>query len=765
MSEYSVLGKALPRIDGRPKATGESRYAADHSMPGCLHGRILRSPYPHARILNIDTSGAEALKGVKVVLTARDVPDVHFGMWILDQRLFQTEKVRYIGDEVAALAATDEDVAQEALDLIRVEYEELPAVFEAEDALRPGAPLIHEDFAEHKAYFDVVGREGNQVCKVRFHYGNVEAGLSEADEVIENRFTTQAHHPTYLEPHAALANCDSTGNLTVWTTTQGVSKIQEYVGMLLDIPMTRVRVIGTAVGGGFGGKKPRADLYAAALAFKARRPVRVILSREEDLAATYKRHPAAIEIKTGVKRDGALTALDFQMVMNTGAYADHGPSVNSFAAFHARGPYRTPHVNIDGRLVYTNHNMSGAFRGYGNPQVTFAMESQMDIIAHTLGIDPLDLRRQNAIGPGDFMVNGQRYPELWFRETLEQAAEAFGWGRPKETPSGGRKRGIGIAAGSHPSCGWSSSAMVKWMGDGTLQVVIGAIEIGAGEYTVAAQVAAETTGVPYEKVRVVAADTDITPFEQFTGGSRSTFTMGQAVHLAALDAREELFRRAADLLEASREDLETEQERVFIASTPERGLTFAEVAKAANLFQDGPILGKGACVPDLPPTIREYWEGAPMHEFPTHGFVAHIAEVEVDEETGAVEVIRLVCSHDIGQAVNRGGLEGQIEGGVTQGIGYALMEEMRFEHGALTNGTLVDYKIPNILDVPAIEYRFIEKKDPKGPYGAKGVGESVLVPTAPAIANAVHNALGTRILDLPITPDKVLRALSDLRKG
>jgi carbon-monoxide dehydrogenase large subunit len=532
--------------------------------------------------------------------------------------------------------------------------------------------------------------------------------------------------------------------------------------MLLDLPMTRVRVIGTAVGGGFGGKKPRADLYAAALAFKARRPVRIVLGREEDLAVTYKRHPSIIDIQSGVKRDGALTAWDFRIVLNTGAYADHGPSVLSFGAFHARGPYRTPHVNIEGRLVYTNRNVSGAFRGYGNPQVAFAVESQMDIIARTLGIDPVELRRNNGVGPGDAMVNGQRYPEVWFRDTLNRAVEAFGWEKPKAPPADGRRRGIGIAAGSHPSGGWSSSATVKWMADGTLQVVTGTIEIGAGEYTVAAQVAAEAAGVPYEKVRVVAADTDITPYEQFTGASRSTFTMGQAVRLAALDAREELLRRAAELLEAPVEDLDTGRERVFIASAPDRGATFAEVAKAANLHQDGPILGKASCSPAAPPAVREYWEGAPMHEFPAHGYAAHIAEVEVDEETGTVELIRLICAHDVGQAVNRGGLEGQIEGGAAQGIGFALVEEMRYEGGVLANGTLVDYKIPNILDVPPIEYRFIEKADPHGPYGAKGAGESVLVPTAPAIANAVYDAVGARIKDLPLTPDKVLRALQKI---
>ncbi|MBI2881482.1 MAG: xanthine dehydrogenase family protein molybdopterin-binding subunit [Candidatus Tectomicrobia bacterium] len=759
MGEFAVLGKNLPRIDGRPKATGESQYAADRSVPGCLAGRILRSPYPHARILRIDTSRAEKVRGVKAVLAGKDFPPVRFGQWILDETLFARDKVRYIGDEVAAVAATDDDAAQEALERIQVDYRELPAVFSPEEALRPGAPLVHEDFAKSKALFRVVGREGNQACKVRFHYGDVNVGLSQADEVIENRFRTHPQHPMYLETHAALVECDSTGNLTVWVTTQSVFKSQELIAKLLDMPLSRVRVVGSTVGGGFGGKKPRVEHYAAALAYKTRKPVRIVLSREEDLAATFQRHPAVVDIRSGVKKDGTLTAWDFQMVMDTGAYADHGPSILAMAAFHARGPYRTPHVHIEGRLVYTNKPISGAFRGYGNPQATWAVESQMDIIARELGIDPLELRRKNAMGDGDPMVNGQRHPEVRLRETLDQAAEVFGWGKRPGTPSGGKKRGIGIACGSHPSGGMGSSALVKVMADGTVQVLSGVIEIGPGEYTVAAQVAAETLGVPYEKVRMVAADTDGTPFENITAASRVTFSLGHSVRLAAEDARREILRRAAKMLEARPEDLRAESERVFLASAPDRGLSYAEVAKAANLHLDGPILGKGSFSANSPPVVPENIEGSAFRDFPAQGFVTHIAEVEVDGETGEVEVLRMVCSHDIGRAINPTGVEGQIEGGVTQGIGYALIEEMIFEGGALVNGSLASYEIPGTLDVPPIEPHFVEKPDPAGPYGAKGVGEAVLVPTAPAIANAVYDAIGARVKDLPITPHKVLQAL------
>ncbi len=762
MDKYQVLGKNVPRVDGVSKATGENQYAADLKKRGCFYGQILRSPFPHARILNIDTSRALRTKGVATILTASDLPRVRYGQWILDQELLHDKKVRYVGDEIAAVAAVDEDTAQEALDLIHVEYEELEAVFDPSEALKPDAPLIHEDFAKHKSYYNVLGRENNQVCRMGFHCGNIEAGLREADLVIENRYTTHCHHPTYLETHAALADSGSTGELTVWTTTQGVSKIQEWISHLLGISETRVRVISSAVGGGFGGKKPRADLYAAALAFKARKPTRIILSREEDFAVTSKRHPATIDIRSGVKRDGTLCAWDFKMIMDTGAYADHGPSIASFGSCNARGPYKTPHVNIDTRVVYTNNNISGAFRGYGNPQVTFANESQMDHIAREIAMDPVDFRRLNGIEPNGMMVNGSRFPDVWFRETLDQAAEAFGWNnRNKETRFNNRKRGIGIAAGSHPTGGWSSSAIVKWMADGSLQVITGTVEIGSGQHTVATQLASEVTGVPCEKIRIVAGDTDLTSFDLFTGASRSTLTMGGAVRLAALDARKELIARAANILEAPIEDLKIDGEEIFITSTPNKKLSFAELASASNIHQDGPIIGKGSWSPATPSSVSENHEGAPMHEFPAHGYVTHIAEVEVDEETGEVEILQIVCSHDVGQVINRGGLEGQIEGGVTQGIGYALVEEMRFERGILTNGTMVDYKIPTTLDIPPIKYQTIENPDPVGPFGAKGMGESVLIPTAPAIANAIYDAVGVRIRELPITPEKILLALEE----
>lgn len=769
MSEYAIVGKRLPRIDGIPKATGDSVYAADIWKPGCLYGCILRSPYPHARIRQIETSRAERAQGVQGVFTAKNSPNVPYGLWINDETLFAVDKVRYVGDEVAAVVATDEDTAREALNLIDVDYEEIPAVLDPEEALLSDAPLVHDNFAQYQVNFESDGREGNRVCRLGYDYGDLENGWVQAAEVIENRFQTHSHHPTYLETHAALADVDSKNNITVHLTTQSVYGSQELIAAILGISLSKVRVIGTTVGGGFGGKKPRIEHYAAVMACALQKPVRITLTREEDLATTFRRHPSIAHVRSGVKQDGTITAWDLRMIMDTGAYADHGPSIAGLCAFHSRGPYRIPNVHIEVSAVYTNQSISGAFRGYGNPQAAYAVESQMDAIARKLEIDPIELRRKNAMVPGDPMVNGQCYPDVCLRETLDQASSAISWSQSGPNSVDvvcrpGKKRGFGVACGSHPTGGMGSSAVIKMMSDGTIQVLTGIIEIGPGEYTVAAQIAAETIGVPYEKVRVIGADTDATPFDFYTAASRATLNVGNSVYRAAEDVRKEILQRAAEMLEANPLDLEMGKERVFITGTPERSLSYAEVAKAANLFRDGPVVGKGSYAVDVPPILPGFGQsGAPPEDFATHAYVTHIAEVEVDEETGEVEILRLVCSHDIGQAINRSGLEGQIEGGVAQGFGYALVEEMVFEDGVLVNGTMVDYKIPNILDVPPLEYHFVEKGDKAGPYGAKGVGEAVLVPTAPAIANAVCDAIGVRVTDLPITAEKVLLALNQNR--
>ncbi|MBI2880481.1 MAG: molybdopterin-dependent oxidoreductase [Candidatus Tectomicrobia bacterium] len=533
---------------------------------------------------------------------------------------------------------------------------------------------------------------------------------------------------------------------------------------MLGLPLTKVRVIGTAVGGGFGGKKPRTDPYAALLALRTGKPVRVQFTRDEEFVAGFPRHPTIIHLRTGAKRDGRLTAREARLYYDTGAYTDHGPTVAALGAIYAKGPYRIPNVRLESFTIYTHKTISGAFRGYGNPQSAFAVESQMDIMARDLGFDPVDFRRRNALEDGDMLANGQRFPRIWLKRTLDAAARRAMW-QERIPPGNHKRRGRGVACGQHHAGGLTSSATVKVMEDGTVQAASGVIEIGAGQVTMAAMVAAEELSVDVEDVRLVSADTDGTPFEYYSAASRITYNVGNAVRLAAADAKRQLLERASEILEVPAEDLAVENQRVFMPGAPEKGLAFGQIVKEGHTKKGGPILGRGVFDPHGPPVVADYMDGNPRKPMLVMTFCTHVAEVEVDVETGQVEILRLFCVHDVGRVINQGAIEGQVEGGVTQGVGFALMEEVVYSGGVVTNPTLADYKVPNILDAPRVECEFIEEPEPTGPFGAKGVAEAVLVPTAAAIANAVFDAVGVRVMDLPLTPEKVLAGLNAKRAG
>ncbi|MEE8110056.1 MAG: molybdopterin cofactor-binding domain-containing protein [bacterium] len=470
-------------------------------------------------------------------------------------------------------------------------------------------------------------------------------------------------------------------------------------------------------------------------------------------------------MRSGAKRDGRLVARESKVYYDTGAYSDHGPTIAAGGALYSKGVYRIPHVSVEAYTVYTNKTISGAFRGYGNPQTTFAVESQMDIIARELSIDPIELRRINGMEHGDSLANGQKLPYVWLKKTLDSAARHADWQGGLPQVGNGKRRGRGVGCGMHVSGGLASSANVKVMDDGTVQVSSGVIEIGAGQLTVAAMVAAEELGIGVEDVRLVSADTDATPFEWYTAASRVTYNVGNVVRLAAADAKKQLLERASELMEVPVEDLAVGGKRVYMPGVPSRGLTFGEIAKVSHVNKGGPILGRGIFQAEGPPVMADCMDGNPRKGAVTMTFATHIAEVEVDEETGEVEVLRLICSHDVGQVINFGGIVGQLQGGVTQGVGYALMEEVVYSGGVITNPSLVDYKVPNILDVPPIECDFIEEPEPTGPFGAKGFAEMVLVPTAAAIASAVYDAVGVRVKDLPVTPEKVLAGLRNKAAG
>ncbi|MDP2659602.1 MAG: xanthine dehydrogenase family protein molybdopterin-binding subunit [Dehalococcoidia bacterium] len=758
--ETLVLGKSVARFDVREKALGAAQYIDDLVLPGMLWGKILRSTLPHARILRIDTSRAERLPGVAAVITAADVPDAKHGPYIKDLPILARSKVRFVGEPVAAVAAVDEVTAREALELIEVEYDPLPAVFDSLEAMELGAPIIHEELESYLKVFPA--RFGGNICShTTIERGDVEKGFGQCDRVFEDVFHTPEVHQASLETHGALASFDASGRVTVWTSTQSIYRTATSIHETLGLPITKIRVISEHVGGAFGGKvEPLVQPVCVALARKARRPVKIILSREEELAVTKPRHPSRVELKTGVMKDGTLLARQARIVFDAGAYADDGPGITCVGALLCQGAYRVPNLRMDGYCVYTNKTHTGAYRGFGNPQVTFAVESQMDIIASDLGLDPLQFRLHNALENGDLNAAGQPLVAVGVKQCLRRAAEAMGWGGTARQAGPNRGRGLSLLV--HCSGVLTSGATVGLNEDGTVVARVAVAEIGNGGVTAMGQIVAEELGVTAEEVAIVYADTDATPYNWATCASRTVFTVGNTVKLAAADAKAEIVDLAAEMLEANAQDLEVRGGRVFVKGSPDRGLSFREMALIANWSKKGPIIGKGSYKAEGPP-VQATMEGSPFHSMSGFVYGAHAIEVEVDRDTGKVRVLKAACAHDVGKAVNPLAVEGQIEGGFAQGEGFALYEAIVRDGGKVCNPTFMDYKLPTSMDVPRVTPIIVEVPDPDGPFGAKGVGEPGLVNVAPAIANAIYDAVGVRIYQLPITPFAVLKALKEKR--
>ncbi len=756
--EHRVIGKRIPRVDALEKVTGRAAFGADVRQARMLYGKILRSPLPHARILRIDTSRAERLAGVAAVVTGMDAPDVRYTMhYIFDQRLLARNKVRYVGEPVAAVAAADADVAQEALELIEVEYEELPGIFDAEEAMEPQAPVIHEQLADYRAKYAAI-RGGNICSYTQISHGDVSDGFCRADLVIENSFSTPRVHQAYIEPHACLASVDPAGGVTIWTTTQAPFKVRAAVSQALQLSMSKVRIIATTVGGGFGGKESLLDGIAALLSQRTGRPVKMVLSRYEEFIAGRPRQATRITLKTGVNRDGRLTALQARLVYDAGAYADQSPGTTAYGATFAKGPYRVENVLVDAYCVYTNNVISGACRGYGGPPQCWATESQMDIVAEALGMDPVDLRLKNGVNEGDTLSTGQVCRNVSMKATLRAAASQVSW----DQRAGNAKksyRGIGVACHERGFALFSSGIEIHLNEDGTYVVHSGSVEIGTGAKTVLTQIAAEELGVEMDAISVVMADTDATPYDYGSVASRTTYTAGNAVRLAAADVRDQLFRLAASKLEVEPDEMALQGGRVVVRDAPDQSVPVTALAGEAIRNWGGPILGRGTFLGQGTPLQPGNVKGYPMGPFPGLVYSAQVAEVEVDPETGQFTVLRLVCAQDTGKIINQAGLEGQVYGGLAQGLGFATMEELQVKEGRVMNPTFLDYKIPTAMDVAPAEIILIEVPDDKGPYGAKGIGEALVAPTAPAIANAVHDATGVRIRDLPITAEKILNAL------
>ena len=754
--EYSIVGKSVTRVDARDKVTGVATYIVDMKFTGMLHGKVLRSKYPHARIVSIDTSKAKRLPGVRVVITGKDMPFLH-GESLHDEPFLAVGKVRYMGEGVAAAAAVDEETAEEALDLIEVEYEELPAVFDPRDALKPGAPLLHEKLGEYYHPPVITPVPGTNICNhTQVRKGDIEKGFREADEIFEDTFTTQMTQHCTIEPHAAVCMVTPDGRLTLWGNNDSPYRARREIAVALKLPLNHVRIVGAPyIGGNFGGKGGlKAEAPAIALAWNLRgRPVRVLYTREEEFTSSVFRHPSIITLKTGVKKDGTIVARESTCIWDTGAYAEKGPTVSRMGGASSAGVYNIPHVSINSYCVYTNHQVAGALRGYSGPQTAWAYESQMDIIAEKLGLDPVQVRLKNSYDENSIHSGGQVLKNVTLKACLKKVAEAMAWEKSSSIPF----RGRGVAFGERfIKTPFASSAFIKVNEEGSVELLSSTSEVGQGSETVLCQIAAEELGVPLASVSKATPDTAVTPFDESTTSSRSTSHMGSAVKMAAADAREQILKLAANTLEASPDDLEIKNGNVRVKGVPEKALSIAKVL-STHYGPSGTILGKGFYYP------REEVGGGEYFTFDSvfWMYCAQGAEVEVDPHTGRVKVLRVVAAHDTGTAINPANCMQQIAGGLSFGLGFTFYEDLIRESGKTQNPSLMSYKIPTSLDMVPLEAHIVEGHYEAGPFGAKAVGEPASVPTAAAIANAIADAIGVRIKDLPITPDKNLAALKE----
>jgi carbon-monoxide dehydrogenase large subunit len=750
MSKFSVIGQRVHGLDAVELATGQAQFGPDVVRPGALCAKVLRSPLPHARIVAVRTDKAERVPGVKAVVTAKDTPDRLYGFWLKDLPVLAGDRVRYCGEPVVAVAAIDEDTALDALSVVEVDYEELPAVFDALEAVEPTAPLIHEGWETYEVKYDLV-RDRNICSHTTFVKGDIEEGFRESDHVFEATFRTPTVHQAYLEPHAATVEIDSMGRVTIWTTTQRVFLTREQVHEALGIPWSRIRVIGTYLGGGFGGKETLLEPILVLLAQKSGKPVRWEFSREEEFQAGRPRHASIIRFKTGVKADGTVVARQAEVYYDTGAYADTGPGVAAVGGLFAIGPYRVKHAQVDTYCVYTNKVISGAFRAYGNPQGSFAAEVQMDMIARELCMDPLDIRLKNVLVDGDELVTGQILASVGVAETLKAATERAGWRDRKSEPN----QGWGMATMIRPCGIFPASCVIRMNEDGTIHLLTGAMDLGTGAKTTLAMIAAEELGLSLDDVTVVTADTETTPYDYGAVASRTAFAVGGAVRNAAITLRQQVFEIASAKLGTNTSELVLADGRVSVKGAPDRSIPLHQIAWQRPMAGSRPLIAHGRFIQPDEVWDRSRARGYPLPAFPSFASATQIFKIAADPETGKVKVLRVVAAQDVGKAINPVAVEGQIEGGLVQGLGYALYEECLFRGGGIINPSLYDYRIPTSFDVPEIELEIIEKPDPVGPYGVKGVGEASLVPPAPAIANAVHDAVGVWPTELPITPERV----------
>ncbi len=740
----AALAKSYQTDEVRAKVSGQAVYGIDLILPGMLYGKILRSPHPHALIKKVDTAGAQGISGVRAVLSGSQFTQKPFGIVIEDELPLAGERVRYIGDEVAAVAAVDEKTASLALEAIKVEYEKLPAVFNPEEALGVGAPQLHDHFP------------GNVAWQRNLERGACAAAFETADLVVENTFTVPQIHAAYLEPIACVAVYDPYEGLIIHTAVQAPDVVRKLIGTVLDLPLSRVRIIGPVMGGGFGGKvygNLKVYIIASLLAMKTGRPVKIKLTREEEFIAGRPMIAAQLKLKMALKNDGTILAREADIITDNGAYSAQAPWVSKTLSERNDSLYRIPNIKTRIRLVYTNKVPTGQYRAYGNQAANFATESLLDMAARELKIDPLELRLKNCVRSGDVTVHGLQIKSCGLSECLQAAAEEIGW---KSKKAG---RGYGLAAAIHSNGSivfdktlLGASALARLEQDGRITIFTGEQDYGQGAHGTFTLIAARALGISPDLIKMHSRDTLADPFSIGALGMRQTTIGGKAIQLAAESLREKIVQAASELLG---EPVIIENGKVRSASGQLVG--FPEVAFYHHRRTSGlSITGEGRYVPAEGP----YDETGYGNIAVTYSFAAHAAEVEIDRETGALTIHRIVAAHDSGKIINHISALGQVYGGVTQGLGMGCYEGYLFEDGRVVNDSLADYKIPTALDVPEIVPLFIETDDPEGPFGAKGLGEIVQIPIIGALANAVADAAGIMVTDLPITAEKIFQALS-----
>ncbi len=783
MPEYDVINRRAPRLDAPDKVSGRAQYINDMTLPGMLYGALVQSPVAHARILGVDTSKARRLPGVRAVVTAEDGGEIPYGVSPAryDETLFCRDRVRYVGDEVAAVAAGDLETALEAASLIQVDYEEIPAVFTVEEAMTEGAPQLHERYPR------------NVCAEVHQEFGDVEAALMECDLIRSDTFLNKRQDAAFLEPNGCIAHYDLNGFLTLYTSTQVPHYVMRTVAMVLGMPVGKVRVVKPYVGGGFGPKAAAnpMELAACLLSRKTGRPVKMNYTREQVFLFSRARHQFKHILTTGVKRDGTLMALKNACYLEGGAYASFGIATVYYAGSLLSAPYRLPSMKYDGWRVYTNKPACGAQRGHGGVAARAAWEQQLDIISEELGMDPVEFRLKNAMRAGDVTCNGFNMSSFGMRECIEAVVEGSRWKEKKgKMPQG---KGIGMATGFFVSgAGYPiyrsdtahSTVVIKLSEDGgTVNVLTGSAEIGQGSDTTMAMIAAEALGVPLDQVRVTSGDTDLS-VDLGAYSSRQTLMTGHATKEAAEDLKRQVLEVVGNKLGVAVENMDVKRGLVVFRGDPpdfsalrnqyikeHRGftdnpnekapLTFKEAARIAYL-EKGSMVGTGKYKPGQ---LGGQFKGATVGTSPAYGPSAQVVEVTVDKETGKVTVDRMTGAHDCGFAINLTSVEGQIEGSLSMGLGEALFEEVKFdEKGRILNANLGEYKIPTALDMPRVKALIVESQEPNGPFGAKEVGEGAIMPTIPAILNAVYDATGVRFHELPLTPERVFMALQETDK-